>query len=37
MRENKLIDLSMDLAIATIKICESITGHSFSLNALRLQ
>ena len=34
MKENKLIDLSMDLAIRTIKFCETVKGHFSLVNQL---
>ena len=34
MKENKLADLSMDLAVNTIKLCESIKGHYSLTNQL---
>lgn len=34
MKENKLVDLSMDLAIKSIKLCETIKGHSSLVNQL---
>ena len=30
MKENKLVDLSMDFAIKIIKLCETIKGHDSS-------
>ncbi|MBQ8284202.1 MAG: four helix bundle protein [Clostridia bacterium] len=32
MKENKLIDLSMDLAVNVIKFCEKIKGHYSLVN-----
>ena len=34
MRENKLVDLSMELAICAIKFCETIKGHYSLVNQL---
>lgn len=34
MTENKLIDLSMDFAIAILKLCEGIKGHYSVVNQL---
>ena len=34
MKENKLVDLSMKLAINVIKLCESIKGHYSLVNQL---
>lgn len=34
MRENKLIDLSMELAVEVIKVCENIKGHYSIRNQL---
>ncbi len=34
MKENKLIDLSMDFAIRIIKLCETIKGHYSLVNQL---
>ena len=34
MKENKLIDLSMDFAIKIIKLCETIKGHYSLVNQL---
>ena len=34
MKENKLVDLSMDFAIKIIKLCETIKGHYFLINQL---
>ena len=34
MKENKLIDLSMDLSVKTIKFCETIKGHYSLVNQL---
>ena len=34
MRENKLLDLSMELAISVIKFCESVKGHYSIVNQL---
>ena len=34
MKENKLVDLSMDFAIKIIKLCESIKGHYSLVNQL---
>lgn len=34
MKENKLIDLSMDFAIKTVKLCETIKGHYSLVNQL---
>ncbi len=34
VRENKLINLSMDFAIKTIKLCENIKGHCSLVNQL---
>ena len=28
MKENKLVDLSVDFAIKIIKLCETIKGHN---------
>lgn len=34
MKENKLIDLSMDFSVKVIKLCETIKGHSSLVNQL---
>ena len=34
MKENKLVDLSMDFAIKIIKLCETIKGHNSLVNQL---
>ena len=34
MRENKLADLSLDLAIQVVKICDDIKGHYSAKNQL---
>ena len=34
MKENKLVDLSMDFAIKIIKLCENIKGHYSLVNQL---
>ncbi len=34
MKENKLADLSMDLAVKTVRLCESIKGHYSLTNQL---
>ena len=34
MRENKLVDLSMDLSIRVIRFCETIKGHYSLVNQL---
>lgn len=34
MKENKLVDLSMDFAIKIIKLCETIKGHYSPVNQL---
>ncbi len=34
MKENKLIDLSMDFSVNTIKLCENIKGHYSLVNQL---
>lgn len=34
MKENKLVDLSMDFAVDIIKLCEAIKGHYSSTNQL---
>ena len=34
MKENKLIDMSMDLAVSVIKFCETIKGHYSLVNQL---
>lgn len=34
MKENKLVDLSMDFSIKIIKLCETIKGHSSLVNQL---
>ena len=34
MKENKLVDLSMDFAIKIIKLCEMIKGHYSLVNQL---
>lgn len=34
MKENKLVDLSMNFAIKTIKLCENIKGHHSLVNQL---
>ena len=34
MKENKLVDMSMDFAIKILKCCESIKGHSSIVNQL---
>lgn len=35
MAENKLADLSMDLAVQTLQLCETIHGHSALVNQLK--
>ena len=34
MNENKLVDLSTDFAVKTIKLCETIKGHYSLVNQL---
>ncbi len=34
MKENKLVDLSMDFSIKIIKLCESMKGHYSLVNQL---
>lgn len=34
MRENKLVELSMNLSVDAIRLCESIKGHSAIVNQL---
>ncbi len=34
MKENKLVDLSMDLAVKVVKFCETIKGHYSLVNQL---
>lgn len=34
MKENKLVDLSMDFAVEIIKLCETIKGHYSITNQL---
>ena len=34
MKENKLVDLSVDFAIKIIKLCETIKGHYSLVNQL---
>ena len=34
MKENKLVDLSMDFAVKIIKLCETIKGHASLINQL---
>ena len=34
MKENKLVDLSMDFAIKIIKLCQTIKGHYSCVNQL---
>ena len=34
MKENKLVDLSMDFAVKIIKLCDSIKGHYSLVNQL---
>ena len=34
MKENKLVDLSMDFAIKIIKLCENVKGHGSLVNQL---
>ena len=34
MKENKLVDLSMDLAVNVIRFCETIKGHYSLVNQL---
>ena len=34
MKENKLVELSMDFAVKMIKLCETITGHRSLVNQL---
>ena len=34
MKENKLVDLSMDFSIKIIKLCENIRGHNSPVNQL---
>ncbi len=36
MKENKLVDLSMDFAVKIIKLCDSIKGHYSLVNQLEL-
>lgn len=34
MKENKLVDLSMDFSVTIIKLCENIKGHYSLVNQL---
>ncbi len=34
MKENKLVELSMDFAIQIVRLCETIKGHSSLVNQL---
>ena len=34
MKENKLVDLSMDFAVKSIRLCENIKGHYSLVNQL---
>ncbi len=34
LKENKLIDLSMDCSVKVIKLCENIKGHYSLVNQL---
>ena len=34
MKENKLVDLSMDFAVGIIRLCEGIKGHYSIVNQL---
>ena len=34
MKENKLVDLSIDFAVKVIKLCETVNGHYFLVNQL---
>ena len=34
MKENKLVDLSMDFAVEIIKLCETVKGHHSLVNQL---
>ena len=34
LKENKLVDLSMDLSVKIIKLCENIKGHYSLVNQL---
>ena len=34
MKENKLVDLSMDFAVQVVKLCEEIKGHRSIVNQL---
>ena len=34
MKENKLVDLSMDFAIRIVKLCETVKGHYSLVNQL---
>ena len=34
MKENKLVDLSMDFSVEVIKLCETIKGHYSLVNQL---
>ena len=34
MKENKLVDLSMDFSVKVIKLCENIKGHYSLVNQL---
>ena len=34
MKENKLVDLSMDLAVNVVRFCETIKGHYSLVNQL---
>ena len=34
MKENKLVDLSMDFSVEIIKLCETIKGHYSLANQL---
>ena len=32
MKENKLVDLSMDFAVAAVKLCETVSAHRTIVN-----
>ena len=34
MKENKLVDLSMNFAVKSIKLCETVKGHYSLVNQL---
>lgn len=37
MKENKLVDLSMDFTVKIIKFCETIKGHFSLVNQLEIE